>query len=171
MRTSAIMTILLPVCLAITVMSSCNQDDNDVVPLLISDEFNGTTLHENWNWQNEPGTWDIGVSNNGFVTLTGEYDANIWCDDESNLLYQEINEDGDFDVSVRLIASWNGSVDHVAGLLFKFPADNDWVDLKLWNAPEWERHIGISKEMQRLGQPGTRVHRQWRDNGCIPENH
>lgn len=104
----------------------------------LSDPFeNGTLQNPNWNWQAEPptwdgsgGAWDIGDTRDSHLFIETEPNRNLWANDATHLLYQEIETDT-FDVETRFTVRWN-TTSGVTGLLVKSPADDDWVTLKFW---------------------------------------
>ena len=49
------------------------------------DPFEGSELQNpNWKWQNEPSTWDIGDTREGFLTINSEPNRNVWASDDSH---------------------------------------------------------------------------------------
>ena len=61
----------------------------------LGDPFEGNALkNPNWKWSNEPKKWDLGKTRDGWLTITGEFNRNLWGDDQSNRLYQK--HSGDF---------------------------------------------------------------------------
>ena len=68
----------------------------------LGDPFEGNALkNPNWKWSNEPKKWDLGKTRDGWLTIAGEFNRNLWGDDQSNRLYQE--HSGDFHVETHLI--------------------------------------------------------------------
>ena len=68
----------------------------------LGDPFEGNALkNPNWKWSNEPKKWDLGKTREGWLTITGEFNRNLWGDDQSNRLYQK--HSGDFHVETHLI--------------------------------------------------------------------
>ena len=104
----------------------------------LGDPFeNGTLQNPNWKWQAEPptwdgsgATWDIGETRDNHLFIETEPNRNLWANDATHLLYQEIETDV-FDVETRFTVRWN-TTSGVTGLLVKSPADDDWVTLKFW---------------------------------------
>ena len=101
--------------------------------LSMTDEFDGNTLQNpNWKWQNEPpnGTWDVGETRDGHLFMDTEPNRNLWVDDKTHLLYQELETDV-FDVETKFTVRWDTS-SGVTGLVVKSPSDDNWVTLKFW---------------------------------------
>jgi len=92
---------------------------------------NGKLQNPNWNWRNEPPTWDIGKTRDNFLFIDCETNRNLWADDQSHFLYQETEADI-FDVETHVFARWDTS-SGVNGLVVKSPEDNNWVTLKFWS--------------------------------------
>ena len=68
----------------------------------LGDPFEGNAFkNPNWKWSNEPKKWDLGKTKEGWLTIAGENNRNLWGDDQSNRLYQE--HSGDFHVETHLI--------------------------------------------------------------------
>ena len=124
------------------------------------DPFEGNTLkNANWNWQNEPPTWDLGETREGFLYINAETNRNIWTSDASHFLYQEIDVDM-FDVETRFFARWS-SDSIVNGLLVKSPADDNWVTIKFWGRGAGPQgHIQYQSKGSGLGPPDV----QWSEN-------
>ena len=124
--------------LSVTVMtfSSCNKDkddDNDPgVTTLQSDEFAGDNLNSYWKWAKEPDNWTVGSVSEGWLSFIGRHDANIFCDDSTSRLYQEITSTDDFDISTRMYCQWGFNDSDVAGLIVKSKSSGEWVLIKLW---------------------------------------
>ena len=96
------------------------------------DSFDGGELQNpNWEWQNEPPTWDVGKTREGFLYIDCEPNRNLWASDESHFLYQETETDM-FDVETHFSAKWD-TTSGVNGLLVKSPTDNNWVTIKFWS--------------------------------------
>lgn len=117
--------------------SGCKKsEDSDPPPtstvLPFSDEFDGTTLNANWKWANEPDSWNIGTSSQGWLTITGNLHANIFCDDNTTRLYQQIETTQDFDITTKLYCEWGNNSSDVAGIIIKSATSGEWVLLKLW---------------------------------------
>ena len=106
--------------------------DGESIPITsLSDPFeNGTLQNPNWNWQAEPPTWDIGETRDNHLFIDTEPNRNLWANDATHLLYQEIDTDV-FDVETRFTVKWDTS-SGVTGLVVKSPADDNWVTLKFW---------------------------------------
>ena len=115
----------------ILLVGSCEKS-NENTKNLFSDNFDGTTLNSMWKWNNKPGNWDIGQTRDGWITLNGNFGGNIWCEDETSKIYQELGENKDFDVSTRLYCEWGNNPSDIAGIIVKFPGGDDWVLIKLW---------------------------------------
>jgi len=103
----------------------------------LGDPFDGNKLsNPNWEWSNEPKKWDIGKTKDGWLTIAGEHNRNLWGEDQSNRLYQE--HSGDFHIETNLIKDYR-NVSTVQGIVAmshttKDPNGRtpDWVTLKLW---------------------------------------
>lgn len=122
------------------------------------DPFEGSELlNPNWNWQNEPPTWDLSDTREGFLTIDSQPNRNVWASDDSHFLYQETDADM-FDVSTHFFAKWDAN-SGVNGLLVKSPADNNWVTVKFWSRDAGPRgHIQYQTRQAGLGPPDV----QWR---------
>ncbi len=73
------------VCL-FTAISICVQNVNAES---FGDPFEGGKLqNSNWKWQNEPPTWDVGKTREGFLYIDSEPNRNVWASDASHFLYQ-----------------------------------------------------------------------------------
>ncbi len=104
---------------------------NAVAQTSFGDPFDGNGLqNSNWKWQNEPPTWDVGKTRDGFLYIDCEPNRNIWANDASHFLYQETDAEM-FDVETHFFAKWDTN-SGVNGLLVKSQADNNWVTLKFW---------------------------------------
>lgn len=104
---------------------------NAVAQTSFGDPFEGNKLkNSNWQWQNEPPTWDVGKTKKDYLYMDCEPNRNIWTGDASHFLYQETETDM-FDVETRFFARWSTS-SAVNGLLVKSPGDNNWVTIKFW---------------------------------------
>ena len=78
------------VCL-FTAISICVQNVNAES---FGDSFEGGKLqNSNWKWQNEPPTWDVGKTREGFLYIDSEPNRNVWASDASHFLYQETDTD------------------------------------------------------------------------------
>lgn len=115
---------------------SCKDDEEETPPLapttLFGDEFEKAELKEGWIWANEPNIWDINNSRLDYLFFKGNINANIFCDDNTSRLYQEITSNTDFDVSTSVHCIWGNNGSDVAGLIAKSKTSGDWVLLKLW---------------------------------------
>jgi hypothetical protein len=109
-----------------------NAPPDDDEPSLISDNFDGENLSSNWHWSNEPDNWDLGTTQPGWLSITGNFNSNLWCSDETSTLYQIIKEDIDFDVSTRLHCKWGNNSSDIAGMIIKFPSIDNWINIKFW---------------------------------------
>lgn len=121
----------LTFCLFILIITSCSSSDGGP-DLPFSDDFNNSSLNSGWIWQNEPTQWDVGNTKQGWLTIHGKQNANIFCDDNSSLLYQVLEESKDFDVSTKLYCEWGINQSDVAGIIIKFPSADEWILIKLW---------------------------------------
>ena len=103
----------------------------------LGDPFDGNSLRNpNWEWSNEPKKWDISKTKDGWLTIAGEHNRNLWGEDLSNRLFQK--HSGDFHIETNLIHDYK-DVSTVQGIiaLSKTAKDAngrtpDWVTLKLW---------------------------------------
>src|SRR5210317_1835462 len=101
--------------------TSCKDDDEPDTPpspspsTLVSDEFKGNALGSHWQWANEPDQWDINTTRIDYLHFKGLAGANIWCDDNTSRLYQEISSAQDFDVSTLIRGIWGNNASDVAG--------------------------------------------------------
>jgi hypothetical protein len=74
------------VCL-FTAISICVQNVNAES---FGDSFDGGEFQNpNWEWQNEPPTWNVGETREGFLYIDSEPNRNVWASDASHFLYQE----------------------------------------------------------------------------------
>jgi len=121
---------------SLIVLSSCKKEEEDedtpAVVTLQSDEFSDNTLNSFWIWADEPETWNLGSISEGWITFIGNIDANIFCDDNTSRLYQQITSTSDFDISTRMYCEWGNNSSDVAGLIVKSSSSGDWVLIKLW---------------------------------------
>ena len=116
------------VCL-FTAISICVQNVNAES---FGDSFDGGELQNpNWKWQNEPPTWDVGKTREGFLYIDSEPNRNVWASDESHFLYQGTETDM-FDVETHFSAKWDTN-SGANGLLVKSPSDDNWVTIKFWS--------------------------------------
>ncbi len=100
------------------------------------DPFDGNKLQNpNWEWQNEPPNWDVGETRDGFLYIDCEQNRNIWDNDASHFLYQDVADTEMFDVETHFFAKWD-TTSGVNGLLVKSEKDNNWVTLKFWSQRE-----------------------------------
>jgi hypothetical protein len=54
------------------------------------DSFDGGEFQNpNWEWQNEPPTWNVGETREGFLYIDSEPNRNVWASDASHFLYQD----------------------------------------------------------------------------------
>ena len=115
------------------------------------DPFEGDKLqNSNWEWQNEPPTWDVGKTREGFLYIDCEPERNLWASDASHFLYQETETDM-FDVETHFSAKWDTN-SGVNGLLVKSPTDNNWVTIKFWSRNAADRgHIQYQTREAGLG--------------------
>ncbi len=112
------------------VLCSCKKANDTPTPF--SDEFNGTSLNPLWNWAFKPGGWDIGQTRQGWISFNDDIKGNIFCTDESSRLFQTLDNDEDFDVSTRMYCEWGNNASDIAGIIVKFPDNDDWILIKLW---------------------------------------
>lgn len=98
----------------------------------LGDPFDGTSLkNPNWKWQNEPAKWDVGMTKEGWLHITGENNQNLWQSDTSARLYQEVSAD-DLDIETHLVMEYQNTTSLVAGLVIKGPKEDNWVTMKCW---------------------------------------
>jgi hypothetical protein len=120
---------------------------------LFSDNFDGEKLNANWQWTNEPGHWDLGKTKQGWLSITGNLNSNLWCSDETSTLYQIISEDLDFDVSTRLSCQWGNNSSDIAGIIVKFPDIDNWINIKLWMHGDGTGRLEFQKKCDDLISP------------------
>jgi hypothetical protein len=99
---------------------------------LYPDDFKGPNINSNWKWAKEPKTWDVGKTKEGWLTWIGELNSNLWTSDMTTRLYQTLQENEDFDIETRVYCEWGNNDSDIAGLVVKFPKDDNWVCLKVW---------------------------------------
>jgi beta-xylosidase-like protein len=99
---------------------------------IFTDNFDGDGLNSKWYWSNEPDSWDLGLTRSGWLTITGNFNSNLGCSDETSSLYQILESDTDFDVSTRLYCEWGNNSSDIAGMIVKFPSDTNWIIIKFW---------------------------------------
>lgn len=125
------------------IVSSCKKDDDDEEEVqetsLINEEFDEPSLNLAWSWQYEPDIWDIGTSRDGWLTIVGKLNSNIYCDDRTTRLYQEINYDQNFDIRTKMYCKWGNNESDIAGLIIKSLHSGEWILIKLWM---WEDGSG-----------------------------
>jgi hypothetical protein len=116
--------------------NSCKDDEEDPnspTPVsLFSDDFKQSDLKNGWTWANEPDFWDINNSRIDYLFFKGNLNANIYCDDNTSRLYQEITSDADFDVSTSMRCVWGNNASDIAGLIVKSKTSEEWILVKLW---------------------------------------
>jgi hypothetical protein len=132
-----LMWLILLVFVGLIFISCKNDDDEPDTPApspttLVSDEFKGNVLGSHWQWANEPDQWDINTTRIDYLHFKGLAGANIWCDDNTSRLYQEIASEQDFDVSTLIRGIWGNNASDVAGLVVKSASSGEWVLIKLW---------------------------------------
>jgi hypothetical protein len=126
----------------------------------LGDPFDGNSLRNpNWEWSNEPKKWDIGKTKDGWLTIAGEHNRNLWGEDQSNRLFQK--HSGDFHIETNLIHDYK-DVSTVQGIvaLSKTAKDNkgrtpDWVTLKLWGRGGDDKNAVLQYQArERDNEPG-----------------
>ncbi len=149
--------ILILVVGSLIFLSGCKKDSDDEDPpapvVLFGDDFDGSTLNSNWKWANEPENWDLGTSNPGWLTFTGNLNANIFCDDNTSRLYQHITSNADFDISTKLYCEWGNNSSDVAGLIIKSAPTGDWVMIKLWMHGNGTGRLEFQKQCNDIISP------------------
>jgi hypothetical protein len=138
---SFILAIICAFCLTIT-----NSWSAEVTP----DEFDGPNVNQNFKWQNEPKTWDVGKTTKGWLHIGGVFGGNLWCSDASARIYQEI-KDEPFEIETRMKAKWGNNASDVAGIIAKSPSDDNWVKLKLWMHQAKTAQIQFQKKCTESG--------------------
>jgi len=81
-----------------------------------SDDFGNTNFNLLFKW----------------LSITGNFNSNLWCSDETSSLYQILENNTDFDVSTRLYCEWGNNSSDIAGIIIKFPSDTNWISIKFW---------------------------------------
>jgi hypothetical protein len=96
----------------------------------LGDPFDGNSLQNpNWQWQNEPDEWDVGVTKAGWLHFVPKVNQNLWASDTTTRLYQEF--DGDFDVETHIVLEYQGGC-VVCGIVALSPVEDNWTTLKFW---------------------------------------
>ncbi len=120
----------------------------------LGDPFDGDTFQNpNWKWSKEPGDWDVGETEPGWLYMKGEGNRNLWASDDTSRLYQE--HAGDFDVETHLVMDYEpASV--VAGLVAFSPTtkdhqgrDGEWVTIKLWGRGAAQNNNAVIQYQKR----------------------
>lgn len=96
----------------------------------LTDEFDGGSLRANWDWWQEPGDWDVGTTQAGWLTVQADPNRNLWAADTTSRLFQSV-PDEPFDVETHLVTVFVGN-SIVGGVVAMSKADDNWVTLKLW---------------------------------------
>ena len=156
--------VILLLCVSLTVLfgfKSCEPQLLELMPTetpSLSDPFeNGTLQNPNWRWQNEPPIWDIGETRDNHLFIETEAHRNLWANDATHLLYQEIDSDA-FDVETKFTVRWD-TRSGVTGLVVKSPTDDNWVTLKFWARDAGANgHIQYQTRQSSMGLPDV----QWR---------
>ncbi|HID56488.1 TPA: hypothetical protein EYP37_08150 [Candidatus Poribacteria bacterium] len=118
---------------------------------LYPDDFKGANIDPHWNWAKEPKTWDVNKTRAGWITWIGEFNSNLWCSDQTTRLYQTVQEKEDFDVETRLYCEWGNNDSDIAGLVVKFPTEDNWIMLKLWMHGDKTAQLQFQKKCQESG--------------------
>jgi hypothetical protein len=126
---------------------------SDSSQALTTDYFNGNTLNAEWHWANEPDVWDIGETRSGWLSMTGMFDSNLFCSDETTRLYQIVEEDIDFDISTKLYCEWGNNNSDIAGLIVKFPTVDNWIDVKFWMHLNGTAQLELQKKCEDIISP------------------
>ena len=120
---------------------------------------NGKLQNPKWKWRNEPLDWDVGETRKNHLYIDSEPNRNLWVDDQTHFLYQEIDTDN-FDVETHFSAKWNTS-SGVNGIMVKSPKDNNWVTIKFWSRDAGSK--GLIQYQTRQAGMGPGPHDiQWR---------
>jgi regulation of enolase protein 1 (concanavalin A-like superfamily) len=114
------------------------------------DDFNGPNISENFKWQNEPNTWDVGKTTKGWLRMEGVFGGNLWCSDLSARLFQEI-KDEPFEIETRMKVQWGNNASEVAGIIVKSPKDDNWIKIKLWTHLDKTAQIQFQKKCLEAG--------------------
>jgi hypothetical protein len=120
---------------------------------LFSDNFDGENLSTNWHWSNEPDEWDLGITQQGWLSITGNFNSNLWCLDETSTLYQIVKDDIDFDISTRMSCEWGNNLSDIAGIIIKFPSVDNWINIKLWMQGNGTGRLEFQKKCDDLISP------------------
>ena len=138
------------------VFFQCNTTDppsDENTEALFSDDFEGDELNTKWNWSKEPGEWDLGLIRDGWLTWTGELNSNLWCSDETTILYQIIEKNTDFDISTKIYCEWGNNLSDIAGLIVKFPTVDNWINIKFWMQGNGTGRLEFQKKCTDLISP------------------
>jgi hypothetical protein len=138
---SFVLAIICVFCLTIA-----NSWSAEVTP----DEFDGPNINQNFKWQNEPKTWDVGKTTKGWLRIEGVFGGNLWCSDASSRLYQEIVDDP-FEIETHMKAQWGNNSSEIAGIMAKSPKDDNWVKIKLWTHQDKTAQIQFQKKCVESG--------------------
>lgn len=96
----------------------------------LTDGFDGGSLRAGWEWWQEPGDWDVGDTEAGWLTIQADLNRNLWQADTTTRLFQAV-PDAPFDVETHLATTFDGN-SIVGGLVAMSKADDNWVTLKFW---------------------------------------
>lgn len=133
--------------------SSTNDPSEDNKQGLFTDNFDGTSLNTKWYWSNEPDVWDLGQSKNGWLSITGNLNSNLWCSDETSRLYQIVEDDIDFDISTKLYCEWGNNNSDIAGFIVKFPSVDNWINIKFWMHQDGTGRLEFQKKCTDVISP------------------
>lgn len=96
----------------------------------LTDEFDGRSFGAAWEWWQEPGDWDLGDTESGWLTIQADHERNLWQADTTTRLFQSVPAEP-FDVETHLVTTFEAN-SMVGGLVAMSKADDNWVTLKLW---------------------------------------
>ena len=127
----------------------------------LGDPFDGNEFQNpNWLWSNEPEKWDISKTKDGWLTIEGEHNRDLWAADNPNRLYQV--HSGDFHVEASMICEY-ADISTVQGIIALSPTtkdnkgrEGDWVTLKLWGRGQDNANNAVLQYQarERDGEPG-----------------
>jgi len=144
---------LITVCI---VSPGCKESEDNNPPtqdIPFTDNFDESSLNSNWKWTNGADLWNLGTTKQGWLTIYGNTDANIFCDDNASFLYQVLNENKDFDISTKLYCEWGNNSSDVAGIIIKFPSEDDWILIKLWMHGDGTGRLEFQKKCSDIISP------------------
>jgi hypothetical protein len=145
-----VLLFILLISLSCDTSNSPNEENDQGI---FTDNFDGDGLNSKWYWSNEPDAWDLGLTKAGWLSITGNFNSNLWCSDQTSSLYQILESNIDFDVSTRLYCEWGNNSSDIAGMIVKFPADTNWIDIKLWMHGDGTSGLEYQKKCDDLISP------------------